>query len=73
MVTTSYMLERPAPPSRTTAFVHQTAVPALIDAAGAMEMRLQRLSVIARRAPLVSVGAALGVGWLLYRVVGWRR
>ena len=73
MVTKSYMLDRPPPPSPAKVFVNQQAIPRLIDAAGGFETLLQRMSNGARRRPGVAVISAFGCGWVLRRVVQRRR
>ncbi len=68
MVSKAYLLERPPPPFKAKRFMDQRVVPLLIDAAGAVEGRLEELAVAARRAPLCSFGLAVAVGFVLKRL-----
>jgi hypothetical protein len=69
MVSKVYLLEKPPPPSRAKRFMDQRVVPLLIDAAGAVEGRLEELAVTARRAPLCSFGLAVAMGFVLKKLV----
>jgi hypothetical protein len=69
MVSKAYLLEKPAAPSAGKLFLDQHLIPLMIDAAGAVEQELERVAGIARAAPLASLAAALGVGWILRTVL----
>lgn len=65
--------DRPPAMSPAKVFANQTAIPALIDAAATVEARLERLSVAARRSPLIAMLAAAGFGWVLVSTFARRR
>ncbi len=73
MVERSYMLARPAPPSAMKVFFDQSAMPRLIDAAGACEVALEQVAQRAKRAPLTCSFLAVASGWLLERAFRARR
>jgi hypothetical protein len=73
MVTKNYMLKKPQGPSAPKLFLDQQVVPALIDAAGAVEGVLETIAVRSRAAPFSALGAALGTGALLSMVLLSRR
>jgi hypothetical protein len=70
MVTKAYLLDKPAPPQAWQRFVDLTAMPLAIDAAGAMEGRLEALAVRARRSPLIALGLAFGLGCMIAAATG---
>lgn len=65
----NYMLEKPSGPSRSKLFLDQTVVPALANAAGAVEGGMERAVIVARRNPVLAVGLATGLGLVVSR---WR-
>ena len=65
MVDESYMLERPAPPSRLKVFVDQRATPVAIDAFANVEILLERAAVGTRARPMQALGLAVGAGFLI--------
>lgn len=67
MVDRSYMLAQPTRPSPVKVAFDQRVVPALIDAAGAVEGRVEAVSVVVKRAPVRSLLIAAGVGFLVVR------
>lgn len=73
MVSQSYVLEKPPPPSAAKVFFDQRVMPVAIDAAGAVEARVERLAGHARRQPIVAVSVAIGVGVLLSMLMGRAR
>ena len=72
MVSASYMVSKPAPPSALMRFIDQQAIPVAIDAAGSMEMALEHAAVAARKSPLAALAMAVGFGWLIAALVGRR-
>lgn len=73
MVSQAYMTEKPAGPSPVKVFFDQKVMPVAINAAGDFEGVLERVAIGARRAPVASLAAALGVGTLLMLCVVPRR
>ncbi len=65
MVDRDYMLKKGAGPSAPKVFLDQTIVPALINAAGAVEGVLERVAVRVRRMPVAALAAAVGTGTLV--------
>jgi hypothetical protein len=73
LISRNYLLKRPSPPSAVKVMVDQSVIPAMIDAAAAVEMQFERIAVVARRAPLIGVAVAFGAGLLASRIVRrWR-
>jgi hypothetical protein len=68
MVSRGYLLKKPAPPSPVQAFVNQSVVPTLIDAAAAIEQRLERIACGVRCAPMFGLGMAVAMGWLTAQI-----
>ena len=68
MVDKSYMLSEPPGPSALKVKWDQQAIPLLIDAAGAVEVQLEKVSATVRRLPLTCLLVAAGVGLLAARV-----
>jgi hypothetical protein len=64
MVDRSYLLNRPPRPSGLKRYVDQEVIPLAIDAAGALEAVLERLSRRAAAQPLTAAAAAFGIGLL---------
>ncbi len=69
LITRNYLLKRPPPPSPVKVLVDQSVIPALIDAAASVEIQFERIAARARRAPLICVGVAFGIGWLASRAL----
>jgi hypothetical protein len=67
MVSRNYLLKQPAAPSPGKVFIDQAVIPALIDAAAAVEQQLERVATGVRNAPILGMGVACGVGWLASR------
>lgn len=65
MVSRSYLLEQPGPPSALKRFFDQQVLPAVIDIAGGCEAVLEAALQRTRRYPLGVVGLACGAGCLL--------
>ncbi|MGI4745723.1 MAG: hypothetical protein ACRYGI_07860 [Janthinobacterium lividum] len=65
MVSQAYMLEKPSGPSPIKVWFDQKVIPVVINAAGDVEGLLERVAIGARKAPIASLAAALGVGTLL--------
>ena len=64
MVDRDYLLSEPPPPSALKVRWDQQGIPALIDAAGALEGRLEEVAAAVRRAPVACVLVAAGLGFL---------
>ena len=62
MISRTYMVAQPPPPTTLKRFLDQEAFPWAINAAGAVESVLWRVSEAARRQPVVAVFAALALG-----------
>nr|WP_294505869.1 hypothetical protein [uncultured Rhodopila sp.] len=73
MIGRNYLLKQPAAPSPVKVLVDQSVIPALIDAAAAVEVQIERFGGRARRAPVLCVGVAFGLGWAASRVLRFRR
>jgi hypothetical protein len=73
MVTQAYLLHRPPPPSNPKRFLDQQVIPALIDAAAAVEAQIETAANTTRRNPLLACGAMLAIGWLVGGMHGSRR
>nr|WP_294527832.1 hypothetical protein [uncultured Rhodopila sp.] len=69
MIGPNYLLKQPAPPSPVKVLVDQSVIPALIDAAAAVEVQIERFGGRARRAPMMCVGVAFGIGWAASRIL----
>ena len=67
-----YLLETP-PPGPMKQYFNQTVVPAMINAAGAVEVAAEQVAVRVRRRPMTGVGMALGIGCALGVLAGTRR
>lgn len=65
MIGPRYMLHKPSGPSAPKVFLDQKVVPAMIDASGALEGVLERVAVAARRMPIATLAASLGIGTLV--------
>jgi hypothetical protein len=65
MVTRSYMLKKPRGPSAASRYLHWHAMPAVIDALGALEIRMEQVAMAVRRSPARPLGAALALGVVL--------
>ena len=68
MVDRRYLLEQPPAPTGLRAVINQRVVPALVDIAGAVEVRLETVAETIRRKPAKSLLLAVGVGCLLARM-----
>ena len=64
MVGRAYLLAKRRPPTALKRAIDQRMIPAAIDAAGALEAVLERISVSATRQPITALGAAFGLGLL---------
>ena len=73
MVDTGYMLAKPSPPGPVKQYFDQTVMPAMINAAGAMEGVAEQVAVRVRRRPITGVGMALGLGCMIGLLAGTRR
>lgn len=73
MVSSAYMLDKPKTKAPTAVFVDQRIVPALIDAAAAIEGLIERVGVRTRAAPSGPLAAAFCAGALLAAVSRSRR
>ena len=62
MVSRTYMTAQPPPPTTLKRFLDQEAFPWAINAAGAVEGVLWRMSEAARRQPAIAVLAAIALG-----------
>ena len=65
MVDQRYLLEQPPAPTGLRAVVTPQVVPILVDAMGAVEVRLEVVAKTVRRAPATSLLVAAGIGALL--------
>ncbi len=65
MVDRRYLLEQPPAPTGLRAVVNQQVIPILVDAMGAVEVRLEVVATIVRRAPATSLLVAAAIGALL--------
>jgi hypothetical protein len=65
LINRDYMLEKPPGPSASKLFLDQAVVPALANAAGAVEAGVERVVVAARRNPRLAVGVVAGIGLAL--------
>jgi hypothetical protein len=73
MISRNYLLKQPASPSPVKILVDQSVIPALIDAAAAVEVLFERFGGRARRTPMTCVGVAFGLGWAASRVLRFLR
>ncbi len=64
MVSSDYMLKKPSRPSAPRLLLDQRVLPALIDLAGGVEARLERIAARTRLLPLTGLSAGLGIGLL---------
>ena len=64
MVDRDYLLAQPPGPSALKVKWDQQAMPVLIDAAGAVEAQLDKLTSAVRRVPVTCVLIAAGIGFL---------
>ena len=64
MVTRGYLLSQPPKRSELRLRWDQQAIPALIDAAGTVEVGLEKVAATVRRVPVTCVLIATGVGFL---------
>jgi hypothetical protein len=73
MVTSTYLLRRPAPPRRWKRFFDQRVMPITIDAAAFLDMGAVRASEQVRRNPVIILGVAVAVGCLIVGMfrLGW--
>jgi NADPH-dependent ferric siderophore reductase len=69
LVKPNYMLEKPPGPSQPKLFLDQTVIPALANAAGAVEGGVERAVVAARRDPILVFVLLAGAGLAL---TAWR-
>ena len=69
VISRSYLLKRPPHPGPVKVLVDQSIIPAMIDAAATVELQIERIAARARRAPLLGVAAAFGVGWIASRML----
>jgi hypothetical protein len=65
MVSSSYLVRKPAPPSDLKRFFDQRIMPAAIDGAARLDMGLVKISEQMRRNPAMALGLAVGMGVLL--------
>jgi len=65
MVSRTYLLHRPAPPSSLRRIVHQRVIPAAIDTAGYAESLIEIIAARTRRQPRLALGLATAVGYVL--------
>ncbi|HEY0425662.1 MAG TPA: hypothetical protein VGC82_20255 [Rhodopila sp.] len=73
MVDRNYLLRKPPPPPPWKQFLDLTVLPAMIDAAGAVEGLLERVAVQGRQRPALTTGMALGLACGLALLVGPRK
>ena len=73
MVTQTYLLHEPPPPSVRQVFVHQRVVPFLINLVGAAESRLETLAVWTRAQPAAAVATSFAIGCVMATVTPRRR
>jgi hypothetical protein len=73
MIDRDYLLRKPPPPKPWKQFLDLTVLPAMIDAAGAVEGLLERVAVQGRQRPFVTTGMALGLACGLALLVGPRK
>ena len=71
MVSQAYMLEKSPPPSALEWFIDEQVVPAMIQAAGAIEGVLEVVAQRTRQQPATALSLAAGFGVLLF-VITWR-
>ena len=68
MVDRRYLLDQPPAATGLRAVINQRVVPALVDIAGGVEVRLETVAETIRRKPAKSLLLAVGVGYLLARM-----
>ena len=73
MVDKSYLLAKPPAPSGLKVFLDQRALPVAIDAAGSVELGLDRTKIAVRENPAMAMVLALGFGWVLALLLAGRR
>ena len=73
MVTRAYLLEKPPAVSPAKAMFDERVVPAAINAAAAVEVRLESLAQSARLYPLRTLALAFGSGCVLASLTPQRR
>jgi len=72
MVQPGYLLKKPPPPSAMRIFLDQRITPSLINAAGGVEMLVQRIARTTRESPAQALTLSLVVGFLLGSLCGRR-
>jgi len=65
MVGATYLIDKRAGPSDLARIFHQRVLPPVIDAAAQVEAMLERTAQSARRTPLIALGIAFGIGFLM--------
>jgi hypothetical protein len=73
MIDRRYVLEKPPAPPAWKRYLDLTVLPTLIDAAGALEGVVERVSVGGRVRPLTQIAVALGLGYGLGWITSGRR
>ena len=73
MVDRAYLLHEPPGPSRQVVFLHQTALPFLINFVGAVEQRLESLAVLTRARPAAALATSFAAGCVMATVTPRRR
>lgn len=73
MVSQGYMVDKPSGPPPVKVWFDQKVIPMIINAAGDVEGLLEQVAVGARKAPVASLAAALGIGTLVMLCVVPRR
>jgi hypothetical protein len=65
MVSATYLVDKPAGPSKLARFFHQRVLPPVIDATAQVEAILERAAQGGRRRPFTALGIAFGIGFLV--------
>jgi hypothetical protein len=65
MVSSAYLVRKPASPSELKRFFDQRIIPAAIDGAGCLDMGIAKVTREFRRNPKIGLGLALGLGALV--------
>jgi hypothetical protein len=62
MVSSAYLVRKPAPPSALKRFFDQRMIPAAIDGAGCLDMGITKVTREFRRDPKIALGLTLALG-----------
>jgi hypothetical protein len=73
MVSSAYLVRKPASPSELKRFFDQRIIPAAIDGAGCLDMGIAKVASEFRRRPKIGLGLSLALGALVAISLSSRR